>query len=92
MRVAKVLDIIIIITSYIIVAYNIFSGGETALLAFIWGQLAIFWFFAVYRRKKPVEMEKPEVKTKSKPAEKAEPSKTKSTDTESHSQEKPEGK
>lgn len=70
LRFAKVLDIVIIISGYIIAVDNILREDGSPAMAFIWGQVALFWYFQIFRKKKPEE-KKDEAKTESKPAEEA---------------------
>ena len=57
-KLAGYLDLVIIITGYVLAVNGILSGD--ALLAFTWGQLALFWYLRIYKRqKKPESTEKP---------------------------------
>ena len=69
LKISQTLDIIIICTGYLIAVMNAYAGGETAVTAFIWGQVAMFWYFRIYSRKKKLEEKQAESKTESKPSE-----------------------
>ena len=56
-KLAKSLDIIIIITGYVLAVNGILS--QDALLAFIWGQVALFCYLRVFKKpSKTVSTEK----------------------------------
>ncbi len=52
-KIAKYLDLVIILTGYILAVSGILSAD--ALQAFIWGQLALFWYFRIYKKQNKPE-------------------------------------
>lgn len=91
LKIGRILDIVIIVTGYLIAVQNSYIGGETAILAFFWGQVAMFWYFRVYSKKKKPEEKQVESKTEIKPSEEI-ASQDKSADAASPPQEKQEEK
>ncbi|MDQ1280023.1 MAG: hypothetical protein QG670_1285, partial [Thermoproteota archaeon] len=69
LKIAQTLDFIIIVTGYLIAAMSAYNGGELAVQAFIWGQVAMFWYFRVYTRKRKVDVKPEESKIEDKPSE-----------------------
>ena len=66
LKIAQMLDLVIIVTGYLIAAMSAYNGGEFAVQAFIWGQVAMFWYFRIYTKKKKLEVKPEEPKKEEK--------------------------